>query len=252
MKTKSCRQVAVGLLYSLVDIWLTVVTPGFHQICQILDPSFDLGRLVMKVPATWEGFQASRRLKCDGIKTLATTLFTMEQAILAGEAGCISISPFAHELRAHYDSSYRDAEPVIGLFLQAQQYYKQHGIPTKVKSCAFMTTEEIISMAGVDAMTLPAEVLEELASTTDLEQNLEARSVFHASAQDLPLHTARLTRESYINDKAKFMRVHTTNGRGKAKTEDVSTSFRAIGFTQSLHFNSPLPYFADFKSKRRR
>lgn len=72
---------------------------GLHHICQIVDPDFDTSRLVTKVPTTWEGMQASRQLKRSGIKTLATTLFSMEQAILAGEAGCISISPFVHELK---------------------------------------------------------------------------------------------------------------------------------------------------------
>lgn len=78
---------------------------GFHKLVRVLGPEFDLSRLIMKVPATWEGLQACSRLKIDGIKTLATTLFTMEQVVLAGEAGCISISPFAHELRAHLDTS---------------------------------------------------------------------------------------------------------------------------------------------------
>lgn len=72
---------------------------GLHHICQIVDPDFDTSRLVTKVPTTWEGMQASRQLKRSGIKTLATTLFSMEQAILAGETGCISISPFVHELK---------------------------------------------------------------------------------------------------------------------------------------------------------
>ena len=85
-----------------------------------------------------------------------------------------------------------------------------------------MTTDEIISMAGVDAMTLPGEVLEELSSMTDSQESLEARSVFHNAAQKLSAHSARLT---YINDKANFHRAYTTNGRGKAKTEDVSEIF---------------------------
>ena len=80
-------------------------------------------------------------------------------------------------------------------------------------------------MAGVDAMTLPGEVLEELASTTDSQESLEARSVFHSAAQTPSAHSARL---SYIDDKAKFHRAYTTNGRGKAKTEDVSEPFRAF------------------------
>ena len=53
----------------------------------------------------------------------------------------------------------------MDLFLQAQMYYQQHGVSTKIKSCAFMTIEEIITMAGVDAMTLPAEVLEDAKMT---------------------------------------------------------------------------------------
>jgi transaldolase len=40
-----------------------------------------------------------------GIETLATTLFTIEQAILAAEVGCSSISPFVHELRVHFDET---------------------------------------------------------------------------------------------------------------------------------------------------
>ena len=55
--------------------------------------------------STWEGLQACRELTSLGIKTLATTLFTMEQAVLAAEAGCFSISPFVHELKAFFDES---------------------------------------------------------------------------------------------------------------------------------------------------
>ena len=40
-----------------------------------------------------------------GIKTLATTLFTFEQAVLAAEAGCEYIAPFLHELKAFFDES---------------------------------------------------------------------------------------------------------------------------------------------------
>ena len=62
-------------------------------------------RLVIKVASTWEGLQACRQAKDLGIHTLATALFTMEQAALAGEVGCVPISPFVHELRVHFDES---------------------------------------------------------------------------------------------------------------------------------------------------
>ncbi|KAL8713667.1 MAG: hypothetical protein Q9220_002193 [cf. Caloplaca sp. 1 TL-2023] len=148
----------------------------------------------------------------------------MEQVVLAGEAGCISISPFAHELRAHLGTSYIDTEPVLDLFLEAQQYYKQHGIPTKVKSCAFTTTEEMLRTAGVDAMTLPGEQVEELLAMTDSQESLEARSVFINAAKN-KAEASTTERLSYINDKTKFMRAYVTNGRGKAKTEDSLAVF---------------------------
>jgi hypothetical protein len=104
--TRSMKRATVGTYSSFFYTLLINRLLGFHAISRILDPEFELSRLIMKVPATWEGLQACSRLKVDNIKTLATTLFTMEQVVLAGEAGCISISPFAHELRAHLDSSY--------------------------------------------------------------------------------------------------------------------------------------------------
>ena len=78
---------------------------GIESLCRRLDPQFEMSRLCIKVVSTWEGLQACRELKQLGIQTLATTLFTMEQAILAAEAGCAYIAPFVHELQAFFDSS---------------------------------------------------------------------------------------------------------------------------------------------------
>lgn len=70
-----------------------------------LDTSFDVSRICVKIPSTFEGLQACRVLQSKGIKTLATTLFTIEQAVLAADAGCCYIAPYLHELRAQTDSS---------------------------------------------------------------------------------------------------------------------------------------------------
>lgn len=78
---------------------------GYHRIFSHIQPNFDSSRVVMKVPGTYEGLRACRELKAQGIKTLSTTVFTMEQVILAGEAGCVSISPFVHELKMGFDAT---------------------------------------------------------------------------------------------------------------------------------------------------
>lgn len=85
----------------LIDRFLA----GIASLCRRFEPSFDQSKLCIKVPSTWEGLQACRILKSLGIQTLATTLFTLEQAILAAEVGCIYVSPFLHELKAILDET---------------------------------------------------------------------------------------------------------------------------------------------------
>ena len=59
--------------------------------------------MCIKIPSTWEGLQACRVLEASGTKTLATTLFTLEQAALAAEAGCLYIAPYVNEIKVFVD-----------------------------------------------------------------------------------------------------------------------------------------------------
>jgi len=72
-------------------------------IFQHVDTTFDTLRICIKIPSTWEGLQACKQLEEMGIKTLATTLFCLEQAALAGSSGCTFIAPYVNELRVHID-----------------------------------------------------------------------------------------------------------------------------------------------------
>jgi transaldolase len=76
---------------------------GTIQIFKSLDPAFDTTRICIKIPSTWEGLQACKILETSGVTTLATTLFTIEQAALAGEVGCHYIAPYVNELKVHFD-----------------------------------------------------------------------------------------------------------------------------------------------------
>ena len=73
----------------------------FHE----LEPQFDSTRVCIKIPSTWEGLQACAKLEAKGIKTLATTPFTIEQAVLAAEADCTYIAPYLNELKVHFEES---------------------------------------------------------------------------------------------------------------------------------------------------
>lgn len=73
---------------------------GILEVFRRVAPSFDISKVCIKVTATWEGLDACRKLKHLGIQTLATTVFTTEQAMLAAESGCIYVAPFVHDLDA--------------------------------------------------------------------------------------------------------------------------------------------------------
>lgn len=64
-------------------------------------------RVCIKIPSTWEGLQACRVLERDHrISTLATTLFSLEQAALAAECNCLYIAPYINELAVHFEKGY--------------------------------------------------------------------------------------------------------------------------------------------------
>ncbi|KAL4885404.1 aldolase [Aspergillus karnatakaensis] len=171
----------------------------YHKLFNLLHPSFPTSRLVMKIPATWEALQAGRELRASNIKTLGTTLFTMEQAVLAGEVGCVSISPFVHELKRMFEPGHQD-EDLLGLCLHAQQWYEQKNLRTKVKACATVGVEELLQLAGVDALTIVPDDLSTLQSTQRDSDELTKISMFKA----LNATNEEKVYGPYVDDEAKY------------------------------------------------
>lgn len=46
---------------------------------------------------------ACRALEQAGVRTLATTLFTLAQAVLAAEVGCTYVAPYVNQLKVHFE-----------------------------------------------------------------------------------------------------------------------------------------------------
>jgi len=90
-----------GFSVCLVRVLISHI--GIVYIFKHLDSDFNSKRVCIKIPSSWEGLQACRILQSSGITTLATTLFTIEQAALAGEVGCHYIAPYVNELKVHFD-----------------------------------------------------------------------------------------------------------------------------------------------------
>lgn len=82
---------------------LTATKTGIVKLTHRLSPTHPQSHICIKIPSTWEGLKACQVLEQAGVRTLATTLFTMPQAILAAEVGCTYIAPYVNQLRVHFE-----------------------------------------------------------------------------------------------------------------------------------------------------
>lgn len=99
-----------------------------------ISPATPCDRISIEIPATRAGLRACAVLEKDGIRTLATTVFTVCQAVAAGAAGCTYIAPYVNALKVHFTPGFEDNTKVKGLKLcvVAQKYYRENSISTQV------------------------------------------------------------------------------------------------------------------------
>lgn len=128
-------------------------------------------RILIKLASTWEGIQAARELKKDGINCNLTLLFSMAQAVACADAGVQLISPFVGRILDWYKKStgkdnYPPAEdPGVVSVTEIYHYYKKHGIKTEVMGASFRNVGEILELAGCDLLTISPNLLEEMMKT---------------------------------------------------------------------------------------
>jgi transaldolase len=140
-------------------------------------------RVLIKLATTWEGLEAAKILKKDGIECNMTLLFSFAQAIGAAQAGVRLISPFVGRIldwhkKAQGKDSYPPAEdPGVVSVTRIYNYYKTHGIETIVMGASFRNIGEITELAGCDRLTIAPNLLKELADTfTELPMKLNAKT----------------------------------------------------------------------------
>lgn len=113
--------------------------------------------IVVKVPLTKDGLQATRSLKSEGIRTNVTLCFSPNQALLAAKAGAYFVSPFVGRLD---DISTSGME----LISQIITIYQNYGYDTQVLVASIRHPLHVVesAMMGADAATIPHSVLLQL------------------------------------------------------------------------------------------
>ncbi|CAL5873300.1 uncharacterized protein PFLUO_LOCUS7571 [Penicillium psychrofluorescens] len=134
-------------------------------------------RYCIKIPSTGPALNACPALKDEGIRTLGTALFSVHQAIAASQAGCLYISPYYNEVKAHdnrelWPKSDDPAmlHPMSGRLIQILETYKRLYKETGkeqpfLKNASFISPEEAMAAGelGCQSATISHQVLTELA-----------------------------------------------------------------------------------------
>ncbi|MDZ4743849.1 MAG: transaldolase [Verrucomicrobiota bacterium] len=125
-------------------------------------------RILIKLASTWEGIEAAKQLKNDGIHCNLTLLFSFAQAVACADAGVQLISPFVGRIFDWYKKStgkesYASHEdPGVLSVTRIYNYYKKYGYKTEVMGASFRNLGEITELAGCDLLTISPQLLEEL------------------------------------------------------------------------------------------
>jgi transaldolase len=114
--------------------------------------------IVVKVPMTLEGLKALRSFSEQGVPTNCTLVFNAVQALMAAKAGATFASPFVGRL----DDISSDGMELIE---QICTIYRNYGFDTEVLVASVRHPIHVVQAAllGADVVTLPANVLRQLA-----------------------------------------------------------------------------------------
>src|SRR5437016_6487285 len=150
-------------------------------------------RVLIKIASTWEGLKAAEQLQKEGIKCNLTLLFSLPQAVRAGEAKVQLISPFVGRIYDWYKKEmkrdYAGAEdPGVQSVAEIYTYYKKSGIATEVMGASFRNSGQIRELAGRDALTISTELMKELSESTEpLKRKLDPEKAKSAKVDKLEL-----------------------------------------------------------------
>jgi len=110
--------------------------------------------MVVKIPMTKDGLQATKELTKLGIKTNVTLVFSANQALLAATCGATYVSPFVGRL----EDTLHDGIQVVS---EIRQIFDIYGFETEIISASIRTPKQMAdsALAGAHIATVPYEVL---------------------------------------------------------------------------------------------
>ena len=156
------KQVQVQVTFPETDAMLEDAT-------QLL-VGFDLGQIVIKIPATRDGLRAGATLSAQGVPVTYTAVYAPEQAHFAAQLGAAYAAPYLGRLQ---DSGVGGR----ALITQMQSLLDRSGAETRLLVASIRSRDTYLDMLqiGVGAITIPPRMFSQL---LDHDATIEAERVF--------------------------------------------------------------------------
>lgn len=123
-------------------------------------------RILIKIPATYEGIKAASELEKDGVKCNMTLIFSEVQSLACADVGAAVISPFIGRVGDWYKmcgQSWDLVEEDPGVrFVRKLKFTLGSYDDTEIMGASFRNIDQIIAVAGLDLLTISPELLDGL------------------------------------------------------------------------------------------
>ncbi len=113
--------------------------------------------IIVKIPASPNGLKAIKILKDEGIKTLATGIYSVQQAIMAANCGAAYVAPYVNRICDLEIDGVKAA-------LEIQKTFQLQNIDCKVLAASFKNMMQVkeLMINGIDAVTISVDLMEKL------------------------------------------------------------------------------------------
>ena len=140
------------------ELFLQVISDDVEGIISETKKLMSLSKnIIVKIPASSNGLKAIKKLSDESIKTLATGIYSVEQALLAANCGAAYVAPYVNRICDLEIDGVKSA-------LEIQKAFKLNNIDCKVIAASFknlMQVKELL-INGIDAVTISADLMEKL------------------------------------------------------------------------------------------
>jgi fructose-6-phosphate aldolase 2 len=125
------------------------------------------GKIIVKIPVTEEGLKAIKMLAIENIPTLATTIYTPFQALMAAMAGAKYVAPYVNRIDNLTGNGVKVVAEIAKLFTTYQ-------LPAEIVAASFKNVQQVhdVCLAGAQSVTAGPDLIEKFitfpATATDV------------------------------------------------------------------------------------